>query len=156
MPFRIFALFRTSVSTAATRGVTLMEVIVTVAIAGILLGIGAPLTWDFYLRNELRAQQSGMIAYLRTARTRAFSNRNQSAHGVFVGANNITIFEGPSYAARNMSRDEVFPRPPGIAAIGTTEFVFAALSGRTASSTITFQSSVDTAHVGVNSEGLVE
>lgn len=137
-------------------GVTLIEIIVVIAIAGILLGAGIPLTWDFYIQSELRAERSNAVAYLRAARTRGVSNKGETAHGVAVTADNFVIFEGPSYASRNVSRDQLFPRSPGIVATGTTEIVFAQLSGRTASSTLLLVSSSGGAAVRVNSEGLVE
>lgn len=137
-------------------GVTLIEIIVVVAIAGILLGIGIPLTWDFYMQSELRAEHFNAIAYLRAARTRAMSNKGETAHGVAVAGNNFVIFEGASYAGRNVSRDQLFPRSPGITATGTTEVVFAQLSGRTASSTLLLVSPSGGAAVRVNSEGMIE
>lgn len=139
-----------------SEGVTLIEIIVVIAIAGILLGVGVPLTWDFYLQGELRAERANAVAYLRAARTRAMSNKGESAHGVAVAGNNFVIFEGPSYAGRNVSRDQLFPRSPGIAVTGTTEVVFAQLSGRSASSTILLASPNAGAAVRVNSEGLIE
>lgn len=147
--------FRTN-SYFHSEGVTLIEIIVVVAIAGILLGAGIPLTWDFYMQSELRAERSNAVAYLRAARTRAMSNKGETAHGVAAAGDNFVIFEGPSYAGRNVSRDQLFPRSPGIIATGTTEVVFAQLSGRAASSTMLFASSSGGAAVRVNSEGLIE
>lgn len=133
-----------------------MEMIVVVAIAGILLGMGLPLTWDFYLKSELRAERSNVAQYLRTARTRAMSNRGESAHGMYVATSSFVIFEGSSYAARVAMRDQVFPRSLGITATGTTAFVFAQLSGRSASSSMTLVTSSGSTTVSVNNEGLIQ
>lgn len=141
---------------SASDGVTLIEIIVVIAIAGILLGAGIPLTWDFYLQSELRAERANAIAYLRAARTRALSNKGESTHGVAVAGSNFVIFEGASYAGRNVSRDQLFPRSPGITVTGTTEIVFAQLSGRSASSTMLLASPAGGAAVRVNTEGLVQ
>lgn len=141
---------------SASNGATLIEIIVVIGIAGILLGVGIPLTWDFYLQSELRAERSNVVAYLRAARTRAMSNKGETTHGVAVAGNNFVIFEGSSYAGRNMSRDQLFPRSPGITATGTTEVVFAQLSGRSASSTMLLASPSGGAAVRVNAEGLIE
>ncbi len=138
------------------RGATLMEMIVVIGIAGVLLGMGLPLTWDFYLKSELRSERSNAVQYLRTARTRAMSNRGESAHGMALINSNFVIFEGATYAGRNVARDQAFPKSLGITATGTTEFVFAALSGRSASSSITFITSSGSTTVFVNNEGLIQ
>lgn len=145
-----------SLKESGSDGVTLVEIIVVIAIAGILLGVGVPLTWDFYLRSELRAERSNAAQYLRTARTRAMSSRGESAHGVYVATSSFIIFEGVNYVARTAFRDQIFPRSPGITATGTMEFVFTQLSGRSASSTLILESSVGATTVHINSEGLVE
>lgn len=137
-------------------GVTLVEIIIVVAIAGILLGVGIPLTWNFYMQSELHAERSNAVVYLRAARTRAMSNKGETAHGVAVIGGNFVIFEGPSYAGRDVSRDQLFPRSPGIAMSGAVEVVFAQLSGRAASSTLLLAGSSGGAAVRVNSEGLIE
>ncbi len=138
------------------RGATLMEMIVVIGIAGVLLGMGLPLTWDFYLKSELRSERSNAVQYLRTARTRAMSNRGESAHGMALINSNFVIFEGATYAGRNVARDQALPKSLGITATGTTEFVFAALSGRSASSSITFITSSGSTTVFVNNEGLIQ
>jgi len=143
-------------SAKSQRGATLMEMIVVVGIAGVLLGTGLPLTWDFDLKSELRAERSNAVQYLRTARTRAMSNRGESAHGVKLVNADFVIFEGPSYAGRNVARDQAFPGSLGITATGTAEFVFAALSGRSASSSMTLVTSSGSTTVSVNNEGLIQ
>lgn len=138
------------------RGTTLVEIIVVVAIAAVLLGFGIPLTWDFYVQSALRAERFNAVMYLRAARTRAMSNKGETAHGVAVTADNFVIFEGPNYAMRNVARDQLFPRSPGIAATGTIEMAFSQLSGRSASSTLLLVNSAGGAAVRVNAEGLIE
>ncbi|MDO8584747.1 MAG: type II secretion system protein [bacterium] len=138
------------------RGATLMEIVVVIGIAGVLLGMGLPMTWDFYLTSELRAERANAVQYLRVARTRALSNRGESAHGVALVGANFVVFEGANYAGRNVMRDQAFPRSFGITATGTMEFVFAALSGRSASASTTFMTVSGSTTVRVNTEGLVQ
>lgn len=141
---------------ASNKGVTLVEIIITSAIAFILLGAGLPVAWEFFQKNELITEKNQIGIFLKTTRTRAMSNINQSAHGIYFAPNDTTIFQGGSYATRNTSKDQVFPRSKIVDHSGSTEIRFQPLSGQTASTSITLSNPQGQIVLNINSEGRIQ
>jgi len=63
----------------ASRGITLIELIATVAIAGILLGSAVPKLGKFIARQRLSAAANELIAALHLSRTIAVTRQRQTA-----------------------------------------------------------------------------
>lgn len=144
-----------SLKHSAVSGLSLIEIILTVGIAAILLAVGGPVSLDFYNQYQFDSELENLVSILESARNLAMVNYNESAHGVYVEANNFTIFQGSSYASRNQALDKNFPRNPAIAVSGTGEIVFSVLAGQTASSTFTVANSQRSVNIYVNSEGTI-
>jgi prepilin-type N-terminal cleavage/methylation domain-containing protein len=138
-------------------GFTLIEVIVTLTILGVILGFTAPVAWSFFQRVELSSEIKNHIAYLKLARSYAMANRSQSSHGAFIATTSTTIFQGGSYAARDTSRDLLFPRSRIVTATSTIyEIVFSPLSGTTTPATTTISNIYGSREIVINSEGKIE
>ena len=139
------------------RGVSLIEVIAVVLIMGLIFTWGLGIGLNLYRRVTLNGERDGLVMVLRSARTRALENRNQSDHGVYVATTTFVLFQGPSYASRTTTYDEWFPRTTGVAVNGVTSTVFLSLSGNgTASGTITFSNGYQSSTlVSLNYEGRI-
>lgn len=138
------------------KGFTIIEVVVTLGILAIIFGATAPVNWEFYQKIELRTEYNNYLSYLKLARAAALANKNTSAYGVYIGPDNITIFEGVNYAARNQSKDQLFARSLLINVSGATEVVFSPLSGNSTNKTITLANSQGTYNIDINTQGKIE
>lgn len=136
-------------------GFGLIEIIFTVAITAILLAMGLPVGLDFYNQYQFDSEVKLAVAVLESARNLAMVNYNESAHGVYIGASDFIIFQGPSFASRNPAQDKNFPRNSAISVSGTSEIVFSALAGQAASSTFTVANNQRTVNLYVNPEGTI-
>ncbi len=133
-----------------------MEILIVIALSVFLLALGAPVIWDFYRQIELRGESQNLISYLKTARGASMANKNQALHGVYIDAQNYIIFEGASYAVRDLSKDQIFLKSRIVTISGASEIIFQQLSGATASSSILLYNSLATTTINLNSEGVIQ
>ena len=137
-------------------GVTLLEILITLAIFGMLIAATAPFTFNFYQRYQLDSDRSMLVTILREARTLSLSGQGAANHGVSIASAQFTLFEGPSYAARDTSKDQVFDRFEAVAITGPNEIVFRSLYGKTASVSFTLDNSAKKSKIYVNAEGRID
>jgi prepilin-type N-terminal cleavage/methylation domain-containing protein len=137
-------------------GFTLIELVVVLAIISVVLSWGLAVSFGAYRQAVLSGERDKVVSLLKKARTRALSNAHETAHGVYLDQSGYTLFEGSSYAARNVPLDEVFPGSPGIAVGGISEVVFSQLAATsTASGTIMLGNGATNFAILVNYEGRV-
>lgn len=79
-------------------GFSLIEVVIVIALSGLVLALGLLLSMDVYRGTVFRSTRSVLISSLTTARARALSNQYQSSHGVCYRAPDFIIFRGGSFA----------------------------------------------------------
>jgi len=82
-------------------------------------------------------------------------NLNQLPHGIYRDNDNFVIFEGNSFAARNQSQDQNFPRAKTISVAGPNEIIFNSLSGQADSSAFVFNNGIKSFNIYVNQEGQI-
>src|SRR3989344_5249325 len=81
-------------------GFTLVEVIVVIAIVGLIFGLGLFMSFDVYRGFSHRSERDVIVSLLERARSHAMANVGQSAWGFCEDAgNNYIIFHGTVYAA---------------------------------------------------------
>lgn len=141
-------------TSAAVKGFTLIEVVISLAILAIIFAVGSPITLDFYLDYQLEAETSLLTSALQQTRNLSMINHNESNHGLYVDADNFVIFQGVSFASRVQNQDKIFPRARLITISGPGELIFTALSGQTASTTYNLSDGRKNKNVYVNAEGL--
>ena len=78
-------------------GFSLIEVVIVIALSGLVLGLGLLLSMDVYRGTTFRSTRSVVVSALTTARGRAMTNQYQSPHGVCYSAPDIIIFRGSSF-----------------------------------------------------------
>ena len=102
-------------------GFTLIETLVVAAILIFIITMGAPVTLDFYRNYQIAGERNSFIALLRQARSQSMVHTANSSHGIYIGSDSYTLFEGTSYGTRNQSADQQFPRASNISITGNNE-----------------------------------
>lgn len=143
---------------AGQRGFSLIEMVLSVAIIGLLTGITLPVYQSFLTRNDLDITSQQVAETFRRAQVYARGSKSDSVWSVEVQSSAVTLFKGTSFGSRDTAFDEVISLPANITASGTSEVQFAvltALPNTAASVTLTTNVS-DTKTITVNAEGMVD
>jgi prepilin-type N-terminal cleavage/methylation domain-containing protein len=138
-------------------GFTLIELMLALALLGLIGGLSAPLVRGFFQRTRLATDQNRIAQTLRHGQVLAESGQRDSPWGVRINNKEIILFAGDSYASRNEKFDEVYSLRPSFAVSGPDEFVFTKLSGRPdTTGTITLKTAAgQSRNVSVNEVGTV-
>lgn len=137
------------------KGFTILELMLVVGMLIVIFSLGFPIAFDFYKNYQLRAEGDKFISLLETTRNSSMINLNQLPHGIYRDNDNFIIFEGNSFAARNQSQDQNFPRAKTISVAGPNEIIFNSLSGQADSSAFVFNNGIKSFNVYVNQEGQI-
>lgn len=139
------------------RGLTTIELILSVGIIAVLFAISAPVFRTFLLKNDLEVSFNVFNQDLYRAQSLARNGERDSNWGVRIQPGSVTLFMGSSYATRNTAFDEVYTIPSSMAVIGTNEYVYQKFSGLpSASGATTIQYAGESHTSTVNSKGMVE
>lgn len=115
-------------------GFTLIELLITLSIIAIIVTMALFIDINSYRGGAFRLEQNSLGISLEQARADALNNINQRKHGVAIhpgGYSGYVIFEGNTYATRDVSRDEEIESFYDVTFSTTTpsEIVFEQLSG---------------------------
>ena len=91
------------------RGFTLLEVLVSLAIGLVLVGLAVYATSHFIQNRDLEAVSDTLVSYLRSAEARARQSEGNMSHGVSTSGGKITLFRGASYATKVTAYDTPLP-----------------------------------------------
>ncbi len=90
------------------RGFTLTELVIVVAIVGVLLAIGGPALWEIAQEIKLKQASRELITAMRSARYKAISEVRD--YGVMARfPNRIEIFQGDDPATGTITREFLLP-----------------------------------------------
>lgn len=139
------------------KGFTIIEVLLSLAIIGILAGISTPIYQSFQVRNDLDIATVTIAQSLRRAQTLSQSVDNDSTWGIDVRSGSITIYKGVSYIARDSAYDELFEMPSSLTPSGMNGVVFNTLTGlpQKTGSIILTSNANETRTIIINSKGMV-
>lgn len=141
-----------------TSGFTLVEVLLSVGIIAMLAGLSLPVYAALQTRTELSTSVQGVADTLRRAQTYARGVHGDSQWGVYITDDSATLYRGTSYAARDISFDEVTPIPSSIGVSGMEEVNFSKLHGAPSSTggiTLTLNANEERT-VSINAKGMVD
>ncbi len=122
----------------AESGFTVIEILVVVALLAMISGLGLIVGMDSYRGYAFRADRDTLVSLLERARSQSINNicngtlcTNGKPHGVFIDATSsqYILFQGRTYATRDVGVDEVTGGSGFITRSGISEVVFAQLSG---------------------------
>jgi len=135
-------------------GFSIIELLIVVAVILMLSGLGGFIGLDFYRSYVMNSERDTLLSLLMRARNMAQTNINQAPHGVYITETAYTVFQGDSYASRNIIYDETIGMNPSVAASGLHEVVFERLDGSTGNSgSIVLSNKNRSITVSLNSEG---
>ncbi len=138
-------------------GFTLVELLLSVAIMTMLIGLSLPVYETFVRRNDLDLTAQNIAGAIRRAETYARGAKNDSTWGIEFLSSGVTIFKGSTYSTRDTSYDETVSLPGSVSISGDSEMIFSKLSGAPdAAGTVSLSSSTnDTRTIAVNAKGMV-
>ena len=137
-----------------SRGVTVIELILIIALIAIVGTAATPFLSNFILRNNYETTVDKVLSSLRKAQGYSMSGRNQSLWGVCLAAGNkIRLYRG-SCATPAFSED--FDVPGSVAVSGLSDTTFSTLRGEPSGTlTITISTDIGTRTVSVNGAGMI-
>ncbi len=106
----------------------MIEMIISVGILIIIMGLGLFLSMDFYRSYAFLTERNMAISILQKARSSAMANINERKHGVYFEPDRYVLFEGENYAAHTNAIS--FETSSAISHSGMSEVVFEQLTGR--------------------------
>lgn len=110
-------------------GFTLIELLLVITILATIGLLAAPVSSTAITRNNRHTTAQVLTATLRQAYINSRSMNNDSAWGVRIEANNIVLFSGDSYAARDINFDEETSYSGSISVTNSNEVVFTKFTG---------------------------
>lgn len=157
-------LLKTYILKSHTKGITLIEVIIVIALLTILAQISLSGDISFYRKKTFNEEVDNL--YLSFMRTRVTSMHNVcygisctdgKPHGVHIEADRYVLFQGNLFSHRDVAYDEIVFFPPSVSATSLGDVVFEQLSGNTNAGTITITDGESrVAQILVNTEGRIE
>jgi len=141
-----------------TAGFTLLEVLLSVTIITLLVGISLPVYASFVRRNDLDIAVQDMAASLRRAEAYARAVQGDAVWSVRVQSSSFTLYRGTDFAARNTAYDETVDLPDTVTPSGLSDVQFAKLTAApNTTGTITLTSTTnDIRTITVNAKGMVD
>ena len=140
-------------------GFTFTEIIMVLGIIAVLALLTAPLGINFYREQMLDEATYDILLALRRAQNQAISQRADSRFGLNFSAepSAYILFQGDTYATRNVAADERFYLPFGISVLGISEVVFGNLNGvPNWNGVITVSALGNSAQININVQGKIE
>ena len=120
----------------SNKGFTLIEVLVVLGILTVVGSFSIIMGVDSYRGQLFRSDRDVLITALQHARSQAVGNiclgsgcTGGKPHGVYISPDTYVMFQGTSYAARDVAVDAVLDATPSVIQSGITEVVFKQLSG---------------------------
>ncbi|MBI3495149.1 prepilin-type N-terminal cleavage/methylation domain-containing protein [Candidatus Berkelbacteria bacterium] len=147
------------------QGFSLIEIVLTIALIGLIAGISIPVYRELQQRNDLNVGVNTIVHDLRRAQLLAQSvqgdqngNADSGKWGVHIGSDTITLFKGASFGQRDTSFDEASSVPVSVKSTCGTDIVFEKFSGLPLSSgTITVTSHNNETHaITISPKGTIK
>lgn len=140
-------------------GFTILEILVAIAIIGVMVGISLPVLQSFQTRNDLDLTTQSIVYMLRRAQANSRAVNGDSQWGVAVQSTSAILFKGATFAGRDSSFDETISIPANIAPSGISEVEYsklAAAPNATGTITLTANLTNDSKVITINAKGMVD
>lgn len=117
-------------------GFTLIEILLSIVMIGILSMISVPIYQSFQDKNNLNIATQTIVQALRQTQTYAYSGKEDSDWGVHIGAINpeaqesCIIFKGSDYDNRDQNFDELIDLPKNITHSANQDIIFTKFTGK--------------------------
>lgn len=122
---------------SSVRAVTLIEIVVVVGLLVVIAALGLMVSMDDYRAQNFHTERDTVVSVLHKARSQAVNNMcfgvgctDGKAHGVHVANGEYVVFQGATYATRDVAVDEVITAGDAATVVtGPTDVIFTQLSG---------------------------
>lgn len=149
----------------ANGGFTLIEILVVLAVVGIVLGLSLPFVLSTKFKTDINVTAEQLVATLKEAQSLAVAGEGDTPYGIYFDTSatppKYTLYRGSSYVSRDVTYNvggygEVLA-PKGVTlvfdwpapnATGPAEITFARLTGKLFSSTVNRVITLTVADVG--------
>lgn len=140
-------------------GITLMEILIVVAIIGILISLCITVDFNSLGIRHFHTERSTIISILERARSKALSNYNEKPHGVCFIEPNYIIFEG-SICAQDIETNEIVNADPSISSVSNFSstfpiIIFSQLTATTSGGIIHITDNRTSGNITINNEGAI-
>ena len=141
-----------------TKGFTLIEMMLSVALLGILGGVSVPLYQSFQNQNQLSIATNTTAQTIRRAQILSRANDGDAQWGVYIQMGSVTLFQGDDFDDRDPAFDERTDIATTLSISGQQEYVFEKVSGVLMNAGSTNFSGPDgnEQKLSVNSEGVID
>jgi prepilin-type N-terminal cleavage/methylation domain-containing protein len=147
----------------ANDGFTIIEVLIAIAIIGVLASLTIAYFNSFLSRNELKNESIKIVDALRRARGQSMAGQSDSQWGVHFESNKYVLFQGNTFTANDSFNEETtLAEVLTISSInlngGGSNVVFSKINGETTQfGTTTIQNDIgETKNIVINAYGNVE
>ena len=146
-------------------GLTLIEIVVVIAIIGLIVSLGLITSFDSYRGYLFRSERTTLVSVLSRARSQAMNNMFETTHGICYdnSAKNYAIFRGSGYLATNPTNETVNSNSVAIIISIPSSFIcspgsgviFSQLSGTTSPIDIVVTENNRVSTTSINYEGAI-
>ncbi len=141
------------------KGFSLIEIIVVMAIIGIIMSIGLMFDFNSFKGYYFRSERATLVSILERARSRAMNNYYGTSHGVCFISPNYIIFKG-STCTSGSPDNELIPANQKIYTSSNFSstfptIVFSQLTGTTTGGTIHITDGLRSGDITINNEGTI-
>lgn len=143
-------------------GISFLEVIIAMAIGGILIAIASTSFSDLSKSRTLEKDAVIVLSYIEKARNQTTNASYGNNYGIKFASSSVTVFPGTTYVSTNASNTVyTLGGNTNISNIslsgGATDFYFQKITGKpTATGTVTLTNAGNTKSIIINSAGLAE
>ncbi len=140
------------------RGFTLIELILVIALV-LTIGVLSNIFYGrFLLRNAVSDTTDRVVGGLREAQWYSVMGRDGGRWGVKTVDDSVVVFQGDSYASRDVSLDRVLTANAHVSLSGTDEIVFARMTGSSlsGSASILVSGGGSTQTISISEQGVIE
>lgn len=137
-------------------GFTIVEIIVVLSMFVLFASISTVTYSQLKTKNNLDIAIGSVVEAIRHAKANAEHVQGDSKWGVEILSNQIVVFKGSSYAARDTLADQILNLPDGIITSGLTEIVFDKVFGTTAmTGTVVLSGNAESKNILINEKGTI-
>ncbi len=114
------------------RGVTLLELLIVIAILGVLASVIVPSFLNFRRSSILNTETLQMITLINKARLSSMSSKGDMQYGIHFGADRVVLFQGVTYLPAAITNEiYVFNPALTLSVITVADVVFQKITGAT-------------------------
>jgi prepilin-type N-terminal cleavage/methylation domain-containing protein len=137
-------------------GFSLIELLIVISIFSIFVSMSTSTYYSMRAHTNLELSTGSLVEAIRFAQSSAESGKGDSKWGVKILTNQVIIFKGDNYTARDVSFDDTLNFSGGITASGLSEVVFDKITGVTTMvGTVVLSNGSDNKNIIVNEKGTI-